>query len=233
MKLGKAPSSSFQPQFVPFLSPCTEHHPPYPLVSLWVCPSPTLLRSHESSQVARTPAYVLFIFTPAWAAAHNASAWLGEGYLIHSPQEGHLLDSHSGVSLPPAVTPPQGGRRWPGWLMSLAKGSECPQLSIPSSTLPLRKQPLILNLYSRWILFSSWPSRKFIQAGSFQQRRLPLWGRDVSLNQGCVNKPTGQINSCPLTEHFVSKKGDIFISICLPLTSIFNSFQLRQVGGML
>lgn len=112
MNLGKAPSSSFQPQFVPFLSPCTEHH--YALASLWVYPSPTLLRSHGSSQVAWTPAYVLFIFTPAWAAAHNASAWFGEGYLIRSPHEGHLLDSHSGVSLPPSVTPPQGGRRWPG-----------------------------------------------------------------------------------------------------------------------
>ena len=49
------------------------------LLCPWVCPRPTLLLSHARSQGAQTPAYVLFIFIPAWAAAHNTSAWFGEG----------------------------------------------------------------------------------------------------------------------------------------------------------
>ena len=66
----------------------------------------------------------------------------------------------------------------------------------PPSILSLRNQPPIVNLYSHWILISSWPPRKF-GAGSFQQRRPQALGRDASLIQGRVNKPIGQINPCP------------------------------------
>lgn len=85
-----------------------------------------------------------------------------------------------------------------------------------------RNQPPVVTLYSHRILISSWLSRKFIGAGSFQQRRLDftLWGRDASLIQENVNKPIGLQYSALWVRKVIFLSPSVWF-LCL----FFNSFQ--------